>query len=79
MKSDEVELTTHFLEEPQGYAEIHLPVFPYWKDHRVFMGILFESTGCETKAVMIYTFMYFFLSWGISALQCCVGFRCTVK
>ena len=80
VKSDEVELTAHFLEEPQGYAEIHLPVFPYWKDHRAIMGILFESAGCKTKTVMICTFLYwFFFNWGIVALHCFVGFCYTMK
>ena len=60
IKPDEVELTAHFLEEPQGYAEIHLPVFPHWKDHRAIMGILFESAGCKTKTVTICTFLFFF-------------------
>lgn len=51
IKSNEVQLTTtHFLEKSQDYAIVHLPVFPYWKDHKVIIGITLNLLVIKLKS-----------------------------
>ena len=53
LKSDEFQLTIHFLEETQDYVVIYLPVSPYWEDNKVIIEITLNLLVVKKKVAAI--------------------------
>ena len=53
LKSDEFQLTIHFLEETQDYVVIYLPVSPYWEDNKVIIEITLNLLVEKKKVAAI--------------------------